>query len=228
MRYPNRLKIGPVSIGDAVLYGAAGSAAWYNPDSASDRRLLFEWEQAVLETDCPKVLRASRQSDFAPHHQFLIYQAWRPEVQPGVRPVGAMNPALGKEIGEALAGGPTQHLVLVTGGFMSGSLAALGESLAGHKLQTLGLCWHFSGDDITDDLELLPEIMSLCTRCQVERLTVLTGAMSEAVEERLVFLLKDTKLKQIRIAEKDDDATYPLYQTAKLDQALKSRSSSPH
>lgn len=225
-RFADRFQLGSMAQDNgAVAFGATGSAPWFNPRSESDRAVLMRTPTHLLETDDPRVLAEIGGAKYAPHHEFVLYQPWRePGAGGNLRPLGALTQSMTPAIGAALAGGPVKHLFLITGGIFPGALTALRESLQGHRLETLGLFWYFSGDDITDEPRVVDEIVSLCQACQTERLSLLTAAVDSVVEGRLVKGLANAPaMKECVVFEKDDDARYPRFRTPSLDALLRSR-----
>ena len=218
-------RIGPVPLGEgAVGFGAVGSAPWFNPVSAADRRLLLSSPSAVLETDSLDVLKQIGSSELQPHAEFLIYQPWREPLDNGARMLGALVESMAQPIGEAVKGSPVRNLFLVSGGFSNGGLTSLEKHLGGHKLDSLGLFWYYSGDDITDDLRVIDEIASLCRSSSAKRLSLLTAEMSDSAEERLVKQLETVpSITKCVVFEKDDNARYKPFSTPSLDALLSGR-----
>lgn len=205
---PRRLQMGPIDKGDVVVFGAVGSAQWFNPASPADRRLTtYDPLPPLVETDSLSRLQELK-------HEFIIYQHWWPETEEGYRPVGAMRADHAGPLAAALKGGPTRRLMLITGGFVPGAIRALGEQLEGHDLEYLGLFFYYSGDDITDDAGYPDEIADACRRLHVRRLVLLTSAFNEGVEAKLAEGLKG--LEVCRVFEKDEAARYPQYKTPRL------------
>ena len=79
-----------------------------------------------------------------------------------LRMLGALTETMTPAIGSALSGGPVKHFFLITGGVFPGALTALKDSLNGHRLETLGLFWYYSGDDMTDDPRVVDDLVGLC------------------------------------------------------------------
>jgi hypothetical protein len=214
--------------GGAVSFGATGSAPWFNPRSEHDRRILMSTPTHLLETDDPQVLSKIGDAQFAPHHEFVLYQPWREPAGEGhVRMLGALTEAMAPAIGAALAGSPVKHFFLITGGVFPGALTALKNSLQGHRLETLGLFWYYSGDDMTDDPRVVDDLVSLCQASKTERLSLLTAAVDSVAEDRLVKgLAQAPLLKECSVWEKDDHARYPRFRTPTLDALLRARNPS--
>jgi len=221
-RYQHRLHIVPVKEGSSTYSGADGSVAWFNPASQADLRLLMGTPPGVLETDDPAVL--AKIGDYP--YSCVFYQPWRePVAGRTVRLVGATVADMLRPAGQSLAGSPIQHLFLVTGGIFRGALAALKEGLAGHQLETLGLIWHFTGDDITDVPTMVEEITALAAACGVRKLSLVTSAFNQEVERQMVrHFVHVPSLQQCSVWEKDKASRYPRYQTPELDALLASRS----
>lgn len=224
-RFSERFRLGPIPLeGGAMVYGALGSAPWFNPGSKSDRKVLMGDHQAVLETDDPAVLAALRGAKYAPHHGTVLYQPWREPDPRGVRLLGAMTPEMATVAGEALRGGPVEHLYLVTGGILSGALLELRNALRGHRLKTLGVFWYFSGDDMTDDPRVVDDIVALAQSSGTERLSILTAAVDSVVEQRLARGLEESPLvRECSVFEKDDQARYARFRTPDLDKLMAER-----
>lgn len=207
-----------------MVYGALGSAPWFNPRSEADRRVLMEDHPAVLETDDPAVLTALGQEPCAPHSHALLYQPWREPDERGVRLLGALTGEMARATGEALKGSPVEHLYLVTGGILPGALTELRNALGGHRLKTLGVFWYFSGDDMTDDPRVVDDIVALCQSSGTERLSILTAAVDAVVEQRLTRGLEEAPLlTECSVFEKDDQARYNRFRTPTLDALLRKR-----
>lgn len=224
-RFPQRLHIGPVDYQGDTYSAADGSAAWFNPRSHDDVKILLSQPSALLETDDPQVLAQIGESRYHPQHHFVLYQPWRePLANSSKRLVGAMVPAMAGPVGECLSQSPVRHLFLITGGIFKGALGALREGLRGHQLETLGLVWHFTGDDITDVPTMADEIAELCAACGARRLSMITGAWSQGVEKQLVRRFAEVpELRVCAAFEKDDRATYPRFHTPKLDALMAQR-----
>jgi hypothetical protein len=225
-RFPERFQINQFQHeSGGLVYGAVGSAPWFNARSESDRNLLMRTPTHLLETDDPQVLANIGSARYAPHHEFILYQPWREPVAGGnVRLLGTLTREMSPAIGAALAGSPVKHFFLITGGIGSGALTALRDSLQGHRLLTLGLFWYYSGDDMTDDPRVVEEIVSLCQASQTERLSLLTAAVDSAVEDRLVKGFTEVpSLRECSVFEKDDHARYPRFRTPGLDALLRNR-----
>lgn len=214
----------PVESG-AIAFGATGSASWFSPASASDRQVLMREPNALLETDSFQVLETISDKRYAPYHRTVIYQPWRAASQNGkVRWLGAMTPEMGTAIGKAICLSPVQHLYLVTGGIAVGALSALTQALDEHPLQTVGLFWYFSGDDMTDEPAVMDEVAALCAASSTKRLSILSAAVDSVSENRLIQgLAAAPLLKECSVFEKDDHAQYPRFRTPMLDSFLQSR-----
>lgn len=225
-RYSHRLCIRPVDWQGGTYSGADGSAAWFDPHSQNDLKLLLGRPDALLETDDPQILANLGEARYHPHHQFVLYQPWREPVENTTkRLVGAMVPSMAGPVGESVSRSPIRNLFLITGGIFKGALGALKEGLGGHQLETLGLVWHFTGDDITDVPTMADEIADLCAACQVQKLSLVTGAWSQAVERQLTRRCAELPaLRQCSAFEKDDRASYPRFKTPDLDALLARRS----
>ncbi len=221
---PFRLSALPTDSG-AVAFGATGSGPWFSPTSESHRQVLMCDPKAVLETDSPHVLETISQTDHAPHHHCVIFQPWHDSSRNGkVRWLGAMSPEMGAAIGKAVAGSSIQHLYLATGGVGTGALNALAGTLDGHQLETLGVFWHFSGDDMTDDPKIMDELSGLCATCGAKRMSILTAAVDTTSEDRLVAALAGAPhLSECSVFEKDDHARYSRFRTPTLDAFLAQR-----
>jgi len=224
--YQHRLHIVPVKQGDSTYSGADGSVAWFNPSAEADLKLLMGPYPAVLETDDPGVLARIGDPQFQPHNQCVFYQPWRePVAQRTVRLVGATVGDMLEPAGRSLAGSPVKHLFLVTGGIFRGALAAFKKGLAGHQLETLGLIWHFTGDDITDVPTMVEEIADLAAACGVQKLSLVTSAFHPGVERQMVqHFAQVPSLRECSVWEKDEASQYPRYQTPELDAMLAARS----
>jgi hypothetical protein len=226
-RFPQqRFSLGAVPLdGGAVSFGATGSAAWFNPRLEADRHVLMSTPTHLLETDSPKVLSEIAQAKYAPHNEFVLYQPWRePNGDSNLRMLGALTESMTPAIGSALSGGPVKHFFLITGGIFPGALTALRDSLNGHRLETLGLFWYYSGDDMTDDPRVVDDLIGLCQACKTERLSLLTAAVDSVVEDRLVKGFANAPLmKECSVFEKDDNARYPRFRTPTLDALLRGR-----
>lgn len=225
-RFEKSFRLGPVPLeGGAITFGATGSASWLNPRSENDRKVLMGSPTHVLETDSPHILADISSDRYAPHHQFVLYQPWRePQGRSELRLLGALTEAMTPAIGTALQGSPVEHFFLITGGVSPGALTALKNSLDGHRLETFGLFWYYSGDDMTDDPGVVDELTALCRDCQVEKLSLLTAAVDSVVETRLVKGLSDSPwLRECSVFEKDDHARYPRFRTPTLDALLQER-----
>jgi hypothetical protein len=209
----------------AIAYGATGSGPWFNPRSESDRNVLMTTPTHLLETDSPEVLAEIGHGRYAPHHEFVLYQPWlEPHGNSQVRLLSALTEAMAPSIGEALAGSPVKHFFLITGGVVPGALNALKDSLQGHRLETLGLFWYYSGDDMTDDPRVVDDLVALCQACRTERLSLLTAAVDSVVEDRMVKgFAHAPHLKECSVFEKDDHARYPRFRTPALDAMLRGR-----
>lgn len=224
-RFAERFHLGAVPMDGAIGFGARGSAPWFNPNSENDRRLLMSTPAALLETDSPQVLKDIAKPKYAPHNQFVLYQPWREPSSPGnVRLLGALTESMAPEIGAALVGGPVKHFFLITGGVFPGALTALKNALQGHRLETLGLFWYYSGDDMTDDPRVVEDLVGLCQACKTERLSLLTAAVDSVVERRLADgLLNAPYMREVSVFEKDDHARYPRFRTPMLEAMLRER-----
>jgi hypothetical protein len=221
-RYQHRLRIGPVEMKDGTYSGADGSKAWFNPRSQSDCKILMGQPTDVLETDDPIVLASIGEDRYRPHNQFVIYQPWREPVNNSTtRLVGAMMPEMAKPMGESLANSPVKHFFMITGGVFRGALGAFKEGLNGHRLETLGIVWHFTGDDITDVPTIVEEIADLCQACGVEKLSLLTSAFEPRVEKRMVTsFAKVISLRECSVFRKDSSCIYPVIKTPKVNELL--------
>jgi len=224
-RFPERLHMGPVAYQGGTYSAGDGSAAWFDPRSQDDLRILLRQPRALLETDDPQVLARIGEAQYHPHHHFVLYQPWREPLEDGrKRLLGAMVPSMAGPVGECLRQSPVRHLFLITGGIFKGALGALKEGLGGHRLETLGLVWHFTGDDITDVPTMADEIADLCAACGNQKLSLITGAWSKSVEKQLVGRFADLpELKVCSAFEKDDRARYPRFKTPGLDGLLSRR-----
>lgn len=225
-RFPENFSLGAVPLDNgAVCFGATGSAPWFNPRSENDRNVLMSTPSHLLETDSPTVLAGVRDAKYGPHHEFVLYQPWRePTGNSSLRMLGALTDKMTPEIGRALAGSPVRHFFLITGGVSPGALTALRDSLDGHRLETLGLFWYYSGDDMTDDPRVVDDLVALCQACQTERLSLLTAAVDSVVETRLVKgFAAAPHMKECSVFEKDDHARYPRFRTPMLDAMLRER-----
>lgn len=225
-RFPDSFSLGAVPMDNgAVSFGATGSAPWFNPRSESDRNVLMSTPGHVLETDCPKVLADISSAKYAPHNSFVLYQPWRePTNSSSLRMLGALTQSMAPAIGKALVGGPVRHLFLVTGGIVPGALTALRDALQGHRLETIGLFWYYSGDDMTDDPRVVDDLVELCQASKTERLSLLTAAVDAVVENRLVKGFENAPLmRECSVFEKDDHARYPRFRTPMLDALLRER-----
>lgn len=220
-RYQHRLHIVPVEQGGTTYSGADGSVAWFNPSSQDDLKLLMGTPPGVLETDDPAVLAKIGQFPYS----CVFYQPWRePLENRSVRLVGATVADMLRPAGKSLAGSPVKHFFLVTGGIFRGALAAFQEGLAGHQLETLGLIWHFTGDDLTDVPTMAEEIAHLCRACGVKKLSLVSSAFNQEVERQMVrHFAQVPSLRQCSVWEKDRKSQYPRYQTPELDALLASR-----
>ena len=226
--YSTAFNLGPVPLQNgAVAFGATGSGNWFSAASPTDRQVLMWQPPALLETDSLKVLQTISQARYAPHNRCVLYQPWRaPSEPPEVRWLGAMTPEMARPIGQAVHGSPIEHFYLITGGIAVGALNALSDALAGHQLQSLGLFWYFSGDDLTDEPRVLDELGALCTACGARRLSLLSAAIDTASEERLVDGLRAAPLlEECSVFEKDDQASYGRFRTPTLDTFLRERNS---
>ncbi|MBT9582133.1 hypothetical protein IV102_02220 [bacterium] len=226
-RFQHRLRIGPVEMGPNTYSGADGSVAWFNPHSEADVKLLMGQPEAVLETDDPGVLAKIGDNQYHPHSQFVLYQPWREPVENRtVRLIGAMVASMSGPAGESLAKSHVKHFFFVTGGVFRGSLGAFKEGLAGHQLETLGIVWHFTGDDITDVPTMVEEIADLARACSVQKLSLVTAAFNRGVERQMVqHFATVPSLRQCSVWREDRGATYPRFNTPKLDAWLAKRSS---
>lgn len=210
-RYPRQpMRMVTEQKGNAIGIGAVGSSQWFNPRSPSDLALtLYPEPPALAETDGLDQLKLLRETPF------IIYQHWWEPGPSGSRPVGAMKADQVEPIAAALRGSKTRNLMLVTAGFVEKSIARLGLELQGHDLDYLGLCWYFSGDDISDVPSAPAEIVETCKLLKVRRLAILTGAFNGAIEKKLADGLG--KLEACGIFRKDDAARYPRFPTPLLD-----------
>lgn len=225
-RFQHRLRIAPVEMGPNTYSGAEGSVAWFDPHSKADVKLLMGHPKALLETDDPRVLAKIGSPQYHPHNQFVIYQPWREPVEDRtVRLVGAMVASMSGPAGESLAKSPVKHFFLVTGGVFRGALGAFKEGLAGHPLETLGIVWHFTGDDITDVPTMVEEIADLAAACSVQKLSLVTSAFNPEVERQMVqHFATVPSLRQCSVWREEKGATYPRFNTPKLDAVLARRS----
>ncbi len=222
-RFSHRFSVVPAEWNGGTYSAGDGSAAWFNPRSQADLSILLSRPQALMETDDPQVLARIGDPQYAPHHQFVLYQPWREPLQgTSKRLLGASMPDMLGPAGQSLKGSPVRHLFLITGGIFRGALAALSQGLAGHSLETLGLVWHFTGDDITDVPTMADEIADCCAACNVQRLSLLTAAMNRQVEQQLANRLAQLpQLLQCQIFEKDRSSSYPRFPTPILEAALR-------
>jgi hypothetical protein len=224
-RFKQRLSMEPVPYNGGTYTAGDGSSAWFNPKSPDDLRVLMGQPRTVIETDDPKVLASLGRSDELPEDTVVIYQPWR-EPLPGsdARLLGAMVSEMSRPIGESLSESSIKHLFLITGGVFSGALGALKDSLNGHQLETLGIVWHFTGDDITDVPTMVEEIAELCEACGTQKLSLLTGAFDTGTEKKMVESFKHVPtLMECSVFENDRRGRYPRYRTPKLDPFLQSR-----
>ncbi len=225
-QFPTPFQLGALPTeGGTVAFGATGSAPWFSSASESDRQVLMIQPEAVLETDSLQVLQTISDKQYAPHHRCVLFQPWRePAQNPKVRWLGAMTPEMGTAVGKAVSLSPVQHLYLVTGGITRGAIDALTEALDGQHLETVGLFWYFSGDDMTDEPAVMDEIAKLCAESQTQRLSILSAAVDSVSENRLIEGLKSApSLKECSVFEKDDHAKYPRFRTPMLDTFLRDR-----
>jgi hypothetical protein len=216
-RYPGtRLRMVTEQSGNAMRMMAVGSSQWFNPASPSDRSLTLQTAlPPMVETDSLEILQTLQNQQHAPRNGFVVYQHWWEPSASGGRPVGALKPDQVAPIAAALRGGPTRHFILVTGGFVERSIQRLGLELQGHDLDTLGLFWYFSGDDISDVPSAAQEIVETCKLLKVKRLSILTGAFNQDIERKLAQGLG--KLEACGIFQKDDGARYPRFPSPTLD-----------
>lgn len=219
-RFAHRLHIVPVKQGANTYSGADGSVAWFNPRSGSDVKLLMGAATGVLETDDPAVLGRLEPSD-----ECVFYQPWREPVEGGtVRLVGATVADMLVPAGQRLAGSGVRHLFLVTGGVFRGALGAFHQALAGHPLETFGIVWHFTGDDISDVPTMVEEIAGLAAACAVRKLSLVTTAFTSRIEKQMVECFgRVPSLRECSVWEKDKASKYPRYPSPLLDALLAAR-----
>lgn len=218
-------QIGPIPLGDnAFGFGAVGSSAWFNPRSPYDSELLLSEPSQLMETDSLEVLSKAGEPEYRGQSEFVLYQPWREPNNNGARMLGAMNSSMANQIGRAVKGSPIRNFFLISGGFSRGSVSALDKALGGHQLETLGLFWFFSGDDITDDPFIIEEITALCRNSKVQKLSLLTAVMNSKSESLLIEgLAAAPSVKQCAVFEKDDKANYRPFELLALDEFLKNR-----
>jgi hypothetical protein len=226
-RYEERFRLGAIPLEgsrNALAFGATGSAPWFNPRSEADLKVLMSQPRSLLETDDPRVLQQIAAGQHQPHANFLIYQPWREPAQGNIRMLGALTEAMTPSIGQAVRGSSVKHIFLVSGGISPRALTALKEALQGHRLETIGVFWYYSGDDMTDDPSVLDELVALCQGSQTERLSLLTAAVDSVAEKRLVDgILNAPCMRECSVFEKDDQARYPRFRTPMLDAMLQKR-----
>ena len=182
--------------------------------------MLMGAATGVLETDDPAVLGRLEPSD-----ECVFYQPWREPVEGGtVRLVGATVADMLVPAGQRLAGSGVRHLFLVTGGVFRGALGAFHQALAGHPLETFGIVWHFTGDDISDVPTMVEEIAGLAAACAVRKLSLVTTAFTSRIEKQMVECFgRVPSLRECSVWEKDKASKYPRYPSPLLDALLAAR-----
>jgi hypothetical protein len=197
---------------------------WFNPHSAHDQKLTLHHDnKRPVEVDSLEVLRLAQvEPSFHELNEFVVYQHWGPEVAnlngTTSRLFKGLEDFESEELGKILNGGPTRRLVIVATTFSPNSIRRLAEVLLPDQLETLGLCWFFSGDSILDRPQDRQDIIFAANRLNIKRLSILTGEFDVECEEILASGLKDNKmLEAVGIFGKDDNQTWPRYPTPRLD-----------
>lgn len=145
---------GSTSFGVPRAFALTVSNSWFDGRRSCDRALVpHETLPPAMEIDSVAILR--HVAALAPRSRWwdlLVYQHWRPMEADGSRLYQALMPDQAREVAAILGPLPVRRLLVVGTGFYEGSIRAFAETLAQGRrtLETLGLFWYFSGDDITD------------------------------------------------------------------------------
>lgn len=225
LRYQDELMICDVRDGCTIQSAADGSTTWINPSDPEDVKLLLQGPEYLMETDDFSVLQDIDNPKYEPYSQCLVYQPW-PEPREGsdLRLFEAVTPKVARRMGECISGSPVRHLFLVFVGMHAGALAELIQGLNGHKLDTLGLAWYFSGEDITDDKAMASQIGDTCKACKNARLLLLTPGWYEYLEKNLLSAFEGVPtLKECRVFWTKSNNIHRPIQTKALDALLQSR-----
>lgn len=224
-RYQDELMICDVRDGCTIHSAADGSTTWINPSDPEDIKLLLQTPAALMETDDFCVLRDIKNPKYEPYNQCLVYQPWpEPREGSGLRLFEAVTTTVARRIGECISGSPVRHLFLVVVGINVGALAELVQGLNGHQLDTLGLAWYFSGEDITDDPSMASQIGELCKACKNSRLLLLTPGWYEYLEKNFISAFEDVAtLKECRVFWTKSNGVHRPIRTSALDAVLQER-----
>lgn len=202
--------------GASVITGFRHAQPWFG-DSQADYRVFF-WDLGsipTIETDEVGIVEIIlRKPEMAPF-TMVIYQNFLRE-RNGSLVCFWFDKARARELAAAIKGSQVRHLFVLCSTFETGALAELARGLTPHTLDSLGVFYCFTGDDLTDDADHPEEIGATARNLKVRRLSVFTSAFNESCEEGLLRGLAGWKLEVCRIAERDEANMYPLFSTPRL------------
>lgn len=187
--------------------------AWFDPNSNSDLRLTTygpDEPQVMLEVDdlapleafCEKLGASPGKIDF------LVFQNWGEEKN-NSRAFFWFSKERAARLGQILRPTRFKKLLLICTTCEAGALRVLADEL-GRPMEMVGVCWYFSGDDLTDDPTFPYDIGYLATRLELERLSILTALSNDTVNQQLASALAPaSSLRIVRVFEKDDAKSWP-------------------
>jgi len=197
--------------GRPVPAGLEGSHPWLTTWK-EEARLTLEERPCLLEVDSTERLRASGDAAYAPYHKFVAYQHLGPVDALGIRGYEPLRLEDVPELAAALQESAAESLVLLSAGYQPGTLRALADRLDGLKFRTLGFCWSFSGENLTDDSSLAEEVVYAARTLKCQRLCVLTSALDNACRKILADGLRGCpELELYRVFARDEEGRYPAF-----------------
>lgn len=211
---------GPADEGGApVITGFRHAQPWFG-DSQADYRVFF-WDLGAcptVETDELGMLKLILSKPEMARFQMVIYQNFLRE-RGGSLAAFWFDKATARELAQAVKGSQVRHLFILCTTFEEGALTELAGALSPQTLESLGIFYCFSGDDLTDEAGHPEEIGAAARSLKVRRLCVFTAAFNDHCEESLLRGLGDWRLAVCRVAERDEANLYPLFPTPRLDAA---------
>lgn len=197
--------------GRPVPAGLEGSQPWLTIWKNEDQ-LTLDDRPCLLEVDSLERLRASGDAAYAPYHKFVAYQHLSAVDAMGIRGYEPLRVEDVPELAAAIQESAAESLILLAAGFQAGALTALADRLEGLKFRTLGCCWCFSGENLTDDSTVAEEIVYAARTLKCQRLSVLTSALDNACRRILADGLRGCpELEVYRVFARDEEGRYPAF-----------------